>query len=133
MQRDLIISSQLANIEKVRCFLEEIFTESGLNKSYFNRVFLGISEAVNNSIIHGNCLRVDKRVFIRISFNKNLLSIEVRDEGNGFESDNINDPTCAENVKKESGRGIFLIRNTADEVEFLESGSKVLIKYSIEK
>jgi len=118
-------------MNKVRFFLDEIFNESGLKRIYFNRVFLGISEAVSNSIIHGNCFHTDKKVFIRINFEENILSVEVKDEGDGFAFDSLNDPTRIENLKKESGRGIFLLSHMADKVEFFESGSKVVIKYSI--
>jgi len=131
LERDLVISSQLVNINKVRDFLEEIFNESCLNRNYFNRVFLGISEAVNNSIVHGNCLDVNKHVFIRIIFEDDQLHVEVKDEGIGFVVEEIDNPTENENLKKENGRGIFIMQNIADEVEYYDGGSKVLIKYTL--
>ena len=132
MERDLVISSQLISINEVRSFLDEIFVESGLNKNYFNRVYLGICEAVNNSIVHGNCLNKEKRVFIRVVYSRYQLLIEVKDEGEGFSIDNIADPTTSENLKKESGRGIFILQQMADEVKFCDGGSKVLIKYILD-
>lgn len=131
MERDLVISSQLVNINKVRCFLEEIFTESCLNMNYFNRVFLGISEAVNNSIVHGNCLDADKQVLIRVVYTEDQIQIEVKDEGEGFIVESIADPTVSANLKKESGRGIFILQQIADEVKYYDGGSKVLIKYTL--
>lgn len=118
-------------MNKVRFFLEEIFRESSLNMRYFNRVFLGLSEAVNNSIVHGNCLDKEKHVFIKIAFAENQLSIIVKDQGDGFSFDCICDPTAIENLRKENGRGIFLLRQIADEVDYFDGGSKVLIKYSL--
>lgn len=129
MQRDLVISSNLANINKVRFFLDQIFVESGLDMGYYNRVLLGLSEAVNNSIVHGNKLSEDKLVHIHIVVFNNSLSIQIIDEGNGFEIGCINDPTCFENIKKEHGRGIFLIRQMADEIRYYDGGRKVMIKY----
>jgi serine/threonine-protein kinase RsbW len=131
LERDLVISSQLVNINKVRQLLDEIFNESGLNRNSFNRVFLGISEAVNNSIVHGNCLDKDKRVFIRVIFADGQLHVEIKDEGVGFIVDEIDNPTENENLKKENGRGIFIMHNIADEVEYYDGGSKVLIKYTL--
>lgn len=132
MERDLVISSQLANITKVRCFLDEIFTKSRLDMNHFNRVFLGISEAVNNSIVHGNCCDKDKQVFIRVVYTEDhQLLIEVKDEGEGFIIESISDPTANENLKKENGRGIFILRQIADEVNYCDGGSKVLIKYTL--
>ncbi len=130
MEANLVISSQLVNINKVRSFLEEIFIKSGLNRSCFNRVFLSLSEAVNNSIVHGNSLNTCKKVFIRVNYSGNTLLIDVKDEGCGFLPDQVVDPTYLENLKKEHGRGIFLMRNMADEIEFLDGGSRVFIKYT---
>jgi serine/threonine-protein kinase RsbW len=131
LKHDLIISSQLGNISKVRFFLDKVFIESGLDRSNFNRVLLGLCEAVNNSIVHGNKLDENKNVFITVLLKKNQLYVEVKDEGNGFPFECINDPTCFENLKKENGRGIFLIRNMADDMKYSEGGSFVMIKYNL--
>ena len=131
MERDLVISSQLINIEKVRSFLDEIFNESCLNRNYFNRVFLGISEAVSNSIVHGNKNDRSKKVFISFLYQDDKLIITVRDEGVGFSIDDVIDPTLPENRKKENGRGLFLIQQIADEVFFFDEGKKIQILYSL--
>lgn len=99
----------------------------------FNQVFLGLSEAVQNSIVHGNRMDADKNVFIHIDSNDSQINIEVEDEGVGFPVDCINDPTCFENLKKENGRGIFLIRQIADEVKYSDGGKKITIKYYLSK
>lgn len=127
-----MILSELQNIEKVRFFLEEFFAEAGLDKRLFNRVFLGLSEAVINSIVHGNKSDGNKAVFVTVSVTEGALIIEVRDQGNGFSVDVVEDPTCMENLRKESGRGIFLIRNVADKLTYSHGGSNVIIKYHID-
>ena len=127
----LVISSSLSNIGKVRMFLEEIFTESNLNLSYFNPVFLGLSEALTNSIVHGNKLNSSKNVSIEVNCLNEELFIEITDEGDGFHIECLKDPTCLENLKKENGRGIFLIRHYADEVDYFYGGRKVRIKFNL--
>jgi serine/threonine-protein kinase RsbW len=113
----------------VKLFLDEIFTESNLDRDNFNRVFLGLSEAVCNSIVHGNRLDASKNVILRGYFSEGKLVLEVEDEGEGFLIEQIEDPTCLNNLKKENGRGIFLLRKIADEVVFCEGGQKVLIGF----
>ncbi|OFZ03982.1 MAG: hypothetical protein A2491_11000 [Bacteroidetes bacterium RIFOXYC12_FULL_35_7] len=130
MERVLVIDSKLTNINKVRVFLEEIFNEFSLNKISFNHVFLGISEAVSNAILHGNKLDAEKRVFIRLNVFENQIHIEVEDEGDGF-CDTLFDPTLPENIKCENGRGIYIIRQIADEIVFKEDGRKVYILFTI--
>jgi len=115
----------------VRLFLEEIFVESCLNQSYFNRIFLGLSEALTNSIVHGNRQCSTKNVSIEVFLLQNELVIEITDEGEGFSLDSLPDPTCLENIKNENGRGIFLIRHYADDLSFLEGGRRVRMKYKL--
>jgi serine/threonine-protein kinase RsbW len=71
-------------------------------------------------------------VFIRVVLEEDQLYIEVKDEGEGFTYECIADPTAVENLKKENGRGIFIMQNIADEVEYCDGGSKVLIKYTFD-
>ncbi len=114
----------------VRVFLEDIYNEFSLSKSSFNHIFLGISEAVCNAILHGNKLDSNKRVFIRLNVFGNQMHIEVEDEGDGF-CDTLFDPTLPENIKCGKGRGIFIIRQIADELVFKEDGRKVYILFTI--
>lgn len=132
MERDLVIPSKLTSLNEVRNFLDEIFIESNLNRTYFNRVFLGLSEAVSNSIVHGNRCDISKNVCVCASCSESNLVLEVSDEGDGFSLDCIEDPTCLKNLKKESGRGIFLIHEIADEVVFSAGGTKVLIRFILD-
>jgi serine/threonine-protein kinase RsbW len=127
----LVISSNINNLEKVRTFLEEVYCEANLNRASFNRVFLGLNEALTNSIVHGNKLNVLKNISIEVNCLNKELFIEITDEGEGFLVECLKDPTCSENLKKESGRGIFLIRHFADELDYFEGGRKVRIKYNL--
>lgn len=131
MERLLVISSKLNQINEVRFFLDGIFTEFRLDRTLFNRVFLGVSEALSNSIIHGNRFDVNKNVTLRVFFQSDFLVIEVVDEGKGFTFDCINDPTKPVNLMNEKGRGIFLIRQLSDEMVYSDCGRKLLIKYKL--
>lgn len=131
MQRILTISSKLRNIEHVREFVREIFKESNLNMSSFNRVFLGISEAVSNAITHGNQLNPEKSVFIKLNLQGNIFHVEVEDEGNGFNEIHLFDPTNTANIKCEHGRGIYILSKIADHLSFKENGRKIFIQFTI--
>lgn len=131
MEREIIIASTLNNIEYVRNFVKGIFKEASLNMNYFNRIFLGISEAVNNAMLHGNQLNPEKNVFIKMRLAGNKINVDIKDEGNGFCSSFLSDPTINENIKSEHGRGIYIIRQVADELSFLEEGRRVLIQFTI--
>jgi serine/threonine-protein kinase RsbW len=130
LKREFVISSDLANIPRLRIFLDDFFAEAVLERSNFNMIFLGLSEAVTNSIVHGNRFDENKSVFIQLSYYENNLEIEVRDEGEGFHFECVYDPTCLENIRKERGRGIYLIKKTASNIVFSEGGTRVMIKYT---
>ena len=97
----------------------------------FNRVFLGISEAVNNAIVHGNQMNPEKKVIIKMNLSGNHFQIEVEDEGEGFSDNVLFDPTVAENIMSEHGRGVYIIRQLARELLFEDEGRKVIIQFTI--
>ena len=59
------------------------------------------------------------------------VKFEVEDEGAGFDYDNLLDPTAPENIENPGGRGIFLIRHLADEVEFTKDGRHVQLTFML--
>ena len=60
---------------------------------------------------------------------KDILTVTIRDEGKGLQNDDIPDPLAPENLLKQSGRGIFLIRAFMDEVRFrnMEPGTEITL------
>lgn len=124
----LVIRSEISELRTVENFVKEIFKEYDLAQKEFNKVFLCISEAVINSIKHGNKNNRDKDVFIEIKCRNNYLEILIKDEGDGFNPDSVGDPTTKLNIKKESGRGIHIIKSLTDEMEFNKAGNCVQFK-----
>jgi len=53
----------------------------------------------------------------------------VQDEGNGFNFQDLPDPTDPANIEKPNGRGVFLMRNLADEVTFSSDGRRVQLRF----
>ena len=87
---------------------------------------LAVREALVNAIVHGNQQDSDKRVYVKSRCTRNgEVSITIEDEGQGFKSDAIPDPTAPNNVLRTHGRGICLIKALMDEVDFQQGGSVV--------
>lgn len=127
----LAIKSDKEELEKVEEFLQKIFEKEGLPESCFNKVFLCISEAVVNSIEHGNKNDFDKQVDIQINCEDGNICIEVHDQGNGFDYNKIEDPTSKDNIKKETGRGIHIMKSLCSKVKFSNEGKSVEIKIDL--
>lgn len=128
--KKISISSELNNINIIEQFVEEICDEYSINNNYFSNIMLVITEAVRNSIIHGNKLDPHKKV--RLSFRSKpfgLLFI-VEDEGTGFDYGNLPDPTEVEE-KDVKGTGLYLIRSLSDEVTFKDNGRIIEITFKI--
>jgi len=91
------------------------------------QVPVALSEALSNAILYGNGEDLTKRVRLRARVDERALILEVADEGDGFDLDACTaDPTSGENIEREDGRGLFLMRRLMDRVErFSENGNVV--------
>jgi serine/threonine-protein kinase RsbW len=93
----------------------------GLDEDSLHWVSVAIRESVINAIKHGNRNDTAKRVFVEFETATKAdvpeLAIRIRDQGEGFDPEQVANPLDAENLLKSSGRGIFLIRNFMDDVQ----------------
>jgi serine/threonine-protein kinase RsbW len=124
----LIIKSDKSELHKVEKFLFECFSEFNLPDNNFNKTVLCVSEAVMNSIEHGNQFDSNKTVTIEFKYNTGEIDILINDEGEGFEFKKVTNPTTKENIKKESGRGIHIIKSLSKSLIFNEKGNSVQLK-----
>jgi serine/threonine-protein kinase RsbW len=128
----LILPSIPESIHQVEKFVEDICDEFNINNTYFGNILVTLTEAVENAIRHGNANNPAKKIQITFESKPEGLSFIVKDEGNGFDINQIPDPTDLNTDPEESrGRGIFLIKSLADEVKFLEKGNMVEIIFKI--
>ena len=101
-----------------------------MNEDAYGNVLIAVTEAVNNAIQHGNKENEALTINVSVSDNDEKVCFSVKDEGPGFDFNNLPDPTAPENLLKENGRGIFLMRNLADEVEFTGEGNEVCLFFN---
>ncbi len=87
-------------------------------------------EAMANAIIHGNHEDHRKHVHITCRSEPDEVSIAVKDEGKGFDTDNIPDPTALQNIGSIHGRGIHVMKALMDEVRFEEGGAVIYMRKS---
>ena len=98
-------------------------------KEAVEEIEIAIHEALANAVIHGNQENQEKQVHVacRCSLDGEVLS-SVRDEGEGFDSRAVPDPTEAQRLLLTHGRGIHLMRTLMDEVSFEENGRVVRMR-----
>ena len=129
----LVLASNPKQVGKVEGFLEKVNKRVKLDETQFNKLLVAVTEAVNNGIIHGNKRDPSKKVVVTCIIDHTMLTTRVQDEGPGVDPDTIPDPLAEENLLRENGRGVFLMRSLMDAVEFekLSGGSAVIMKMGI--
>jgi serine/threonine-protein kinase RsbW len=81
--------------------------------------------------LHGNKSIKAKKIFVSFEPHQKDLLFTVEDQGDGFNYDNLPDPTDPDNIDKPSGRGVFLMKHLADQVNFHNNGRKVELVFKI--
>lgn len=123
------IPSIIENIRMIESFIDNAKERFHLDEDLYGNIMIAVTEAVNNAIKHGNGGNSSKNVFLSLTLNDNLLKFVVKDEGPGFDHNELPDPTAPENLEKPGGRGIFLMKHLSDEVEFRENGKTVELSF----
>lgn len=150
MGNEITMTSKQDNVPIVADLIKKEMELLSWPKEKVENFEIALTEAVNNAMFHGNFgLRKEelgegydnakvqaekkhggeKKVSITIEeMSATRVSVVVTDEGEGFDHESLPDPTAPENLLKESGRGVFLMRSLGVEVTYLEKGNKVQLE-----
>ena len=131
MKKSICFASKFENVDLAEKFVNTIFEYEEVNEIHFGNIIIAVTESVNNAIEHGNSKNPEKEVALHYFKEDNKLGFVISDQGNGFDFENLPDPTLAENLEKETGRGIFLMKNLADDVVFSDSGRSVEMTFLV--
>ncbi len=131
MRNVVKIASKQENLREIEKLVDEFNEIEELDESLYGKVMLATIEAANNAIVHGNKLDPEKKVKVEIIKRKERIEIYIEDQGNGFDYMRIPDPTAPENIENIHGRGVFLMKQLSDEVNFYKNGTKVQILFKI--
>ena len=112
-----IVDGVLRQLEAENWFPHEIFG-----------IHLAMEEAMVNAIKHGNRFDDDKSVQVVVKLSADRFYLQISDQGSGFRMEEIPDCTKDENLEKSSGRGIMLMRNFMNRVEYNSSGNSVIME-----
>ncbi len=132
MKKELVIQSVPDRISEVEKFIESLRDELNFRDDAFGNVMVATTEAVNNSIIHGNKSDDKKNVHVSCEVaGKYRLKVTVRDSGKGFDPGRLADPTAPQNLEIPGGRGVFLMTHLSDEISFRDEGRVVEMVFNI--
>jgi serine/threonine-protein kinase RsbW len=125
------LNSQPESLSAVEKIVEDVKNKFNVNEDAYGNMLVALTEAVSNAIYHGNQLNPKKKINLSYQFNDGNLSFTITDQGTGFDYYNLPDPTAPENLEKECGRGIFLMKHLSDQVIFSENGRVVELFFKI--
>jgi serine/threonine-protein kinase RsbW len=131
IQKQLL--SERVSISEVEPLISRMRELSYFDDKVYHNILVTLTEAVNNALIHGNKLSLQKKVNISLYCDDKLLECVIEDEGEGFDLNKIPDPRSPENLLKDNGRGVFIINSLAKKVDYIsgENGTKVCIIFDL--
>lgn len=132
LHKKLTLPTKPEAVHLVESLVEEIRDQLDIKEDVYGNVMIAVTEAVNNSIVHGNKNDPQKQIFLEVFVqNPYRLVVIVVDEGEGFDPDELDDPTSPENIENIGGRGVFLMRHLSDELTFSDKGRKAEMVFNI--
>jgi serine/threonine-protein kinase RsbW len=126
------LDSSLESVNTVEQIADKFAVDSGFDEDERHRIAMAVREAAVNAVLHGNAYDPTKKVTVGFDMTGESLTIRIADQGRGLDPATLPDPLAPENLLRNSGRGIFLIRAFMDEVRFrvLDPGTEItLVKH----
>lgn len=128
-----LLKTSIFEVDNLPKYLDEALKDVKISAEKYNNILLALTEAVNNAIIHGNKNEIHKQVQLEFIITDSFIKVIVTDEGEGFDLNNVPDPTLPENILSEYGRGIYIMKHFVDElsVEKTSKGNSLILKINL--
>ena len=112
-----ILESTLESVDAAEIAAIEAAREMGFDEDEQLNIGMAVRECAVNAVVHGNGYSKKKNVHLSIERSEDDLVVLIGDEGAGFDLSSLPDPLAEENILRQSGRGLLLIRTFMDEVD----------------
>lgn len=124
-----IVKSDPNLIPEVNEFIFDILKSVLTDKEILGNMNLAVSEALSNAMVHGNKLDQNRNVIVTLNIDEHNIELSIKDSGKGFDPNSIPDPTIPENILKDSGRGLHIMRSFIEDVtyNFSEEGTELIL------
>jgi serine/threonine-protein kinase RsbW len=115
--QELLLDSTLESVDLADQAAMEMAKKVGFNEDDQNSISMAVRECMVNAVAHGNKYNSRKKVHLTLEATPGTLVVLIGDEGDGFNETEVPDPLAQENLLKQSGRGLLLMRAFMDECE----------------
>ena len=127
----LQLPSKYDSIVQLESLIEQIADKYKVSEDTFANMMTCLNEVTINAIVHGNKLDENKKVIVNAEVDGKRIVWTVTDEGEGFDYTHLPDPTAAENLENLTGRGVFIVKQLADQCIFNFNGTEVELHFKI--
>lgn len=111
------LESTLLSVDKAEAIVVGEAQKVGFEEDEAHQIGMAVRECMVNAVVHGNRYSKKKQVHFDIEASDGSIAVTIGDEGAGFDLSSLPDPTSPENLLRQSGRGILLIRAFMDEFD----------------
>ena len=132
---DQVLDSNLESVDSAEALALAVAQRAGFDEEELHKIAMAVREGMVNAVAHGNRYNAHKKVRFSVSKTPERFTMTIADQGEGFEESDLPDPLAEENLLRQSGRGIFLMRAFMDEfhvrrLNSMGGGTEItLIKY----
>ncbi len=127
----LQLPSKPESITQLETLIEQIADKHHVSEDTFANMMTCLNEIAINAIVHGNKLDENKKVIVNAEVEAKKVVWTITDEGNGFDYEHLPDPTAEENLENLTGRGVFIVKQLADQCIFNTKGNEVELHFKI--
>jgi serine/threonine-protein kinase RsbW len=118
-----------SGLNELEVLLSDMQNKHHLEDEIYGNMLICLSEAYTNAFKHGN----NNEIKLTFSQEDDSFEFSVEDGGNGFNFNELPDPTDPLNIEKETGRGLFIIKSLADDIHFNDKGNCIFLKFNLQK
>jgi serine/threonine-protein kinase RsbW len=112
-----VLDSTLESVDKAEVLALTLARESGFSEHELDRIGMSVRECMVNAVVHGNRFSSHKKIRLSLASTPERFTIRIADQGEGFDPLELPDPVADDNLLRQSGRGIFLMRAFMDDLQ----------------
>ena len=132
-KKEFQIPSDLSEVQKTSAKVLSFLKPAALSDACLFDIRLCLEESLINAIKYGNVLKKELKVRLAVEYDDQKVKIEVEDQGRGFDPRKLKDCTKRANLLRNRGRGVYLIHQLMDKVQYNARGNRLLMVKSFKK
>jgi serine/threonine-protein kinase RsbW len=116
-KEQLTLESTLESVDDAEAIAIREAQKAGFEEDDQQQIGMAVRECMVNAVVHGNRYNKKKKVHLDLEPSNTGLTVIIGDEGDGFDINSLPDPLAPDNLLRQSGRGLLLVRAFMDDFQ----------------